>query len=198
VHLSRPYWERNLKDLRVWEVWAQGVEKMAKIRIHDLAKELGLENKDVIAKCKQLGFGDESTSHGIENSEADSIRKAFKPREEALPEEMQIVVEKKVTLDDRELSVEERRVKSTVIRRRTKEIEVKPQVVEQAQPLKVEKVTVVPQIPSETAEGAGPVIEPQIPEIRPVRGTGGEKPKEEAKGKKKEKKEILKKGESLR
>jgi len=170
---------------------------MAKIRIHELAKELGLENKDVIAKCKQLGFGDKSPSHGLENSEADSIRKAFKPREEALPEEMQIVVEKKVTLDDRELSVEERRVKSTVIRRRTKEIEVKPQVVEQAEPLKVEKVTVVHEIPSETAEVAVPVIEPQIPETRPVRVTEEEKPKEEAKGKKKDKKEILKKVESL-
>ncbi len=170
---------------------------MAKIRIHELAKELGLENKDVIAKCKQLGFGDKSPSHGLENSEADSIRKAFKPREEALPEEMQIVVEKKVTLDDRELSVEERRVKSTVIRRRTKEIEVKPQVVEQVKPLKVEKVPTVQELPSEPAEVAVPVIEPQIPEVQPVRVTEEEKPKEEAKGKKKDKKEILKKVESL-
>jgi translation initiation factor IF-2 len=170
---------------------------MAKIRIHELAKELGLENKDVIAKCKQLGFGDKSPSHGLENSQADSVRKAFKPREEALPEEMQIVVEKKVTLDDKELSVEERRVKSTVIRRRTKEIEVKPQVVEPAKPLKVEKVPAVHELPSEPVEVAVPVIEPQIPEMQPVRVIEEEKPKEEATGKKKDKKEILKKVESL-
>ena len=170
---------------------------MAKIRIHELAKELGLENKDVIAKCKQLGFGDKSPSHGLENSEADSVRKAFKPREEALPEEMQIVVEKKVTLEDRELSVEERRVKSTVIRRRTKEIEVKPQVVEPVEPVKVEKVPAVHELPSELAEVAVPVIGPQIPEMQLVRVIEEEKPREEATGKKKDKKEILKKVESL-
>src|SRR3989304_4560461 len=160
MHLFRPYWERNLKGLRVWEVWAQGVEKMAKIRIHELAKELGLENKDVIAKCKQLGFGDKSPSHGLENSEADSIRKAFKPREEALPEEMQIVVEKKVMLDDREVSVEERRVKSTVITRRTKEIEVKPQVVEPPKPVIVEKAP--------EAEAPVPITVAPVPEIPPA------------------------------
>ena len=173
---------------------------MAKIRIHELAKELGLENKDVIAKCKELGFGDKSPSHGLESVEADKIRKAFKPREEALPEERQIVVEKKVTLDDREMSVEERRVKSTVIRRRTKEIEVKPHVVEPAEPIKMEKVPAAHVVPSETAEAAAPLTEPIIREeqpVQPVRIAEEEKPKEEPKGKKKDKKEILKKVESL-
>lgn len=160
---------------------------MSKIRVRELAKELGVENKELIDKCKELGIGDKGPSHGLESSEVDKLRKAFKPREEALPEDKQVVVEKKVTLDDREMSVEERRVKSTVIRRRTKEVEVKPQVVEPPKPVIVEKAP--------EAEVAAPVAAAPVPEIPPVPVTEEEKPKEEVKGKKKDK--ALKKAELL-
>ncbi|MEK7850458.1 MAG: translation initiation factor IF-2, partial [Deltaproteobacteria bacterium] len=164
---------------------------MAKIRIHELAKELGLENKDVIAKCKQLGFGDKGPSHGLESSEADRLRKAFSPAEEILPEERQVVTEKKFTIEDREVSLEERRVKSTVIRRRTKEVEIKPPVVEAPKPVMVQEVETsaaeeVPAAPPALEISAMPVIEEEKPK---------EEAKEEAKGKKK--KEAVKKAEKL-
>ncbi|MDO8445294.1 MAG: translation initiation factor IF-2 [Deltaproteobacteria bacterium] len=160
---------------------------MSKIRVRELAKELGVENKELIDRCKELGFGDKGPSHGLENSEVDKLRKAFKPREEALPEDKQVVVEKKVTLDDREMSVEERRVKSTVIRRRTKEVEVKPQVVEPPKPVIVEMAP--------EAEVTAPVEAAPVPEIPPAPVAEEEKPKEEVKGKKKDK--ALKKAELL-
>lgn len=72
-----------------------------KIRIHELAKELGVENREIIAKCKELGFGEKGPSHGIENWEADAIRLGFPP-EEPIPEEEQDVKERKISLDDRE------------------------------------------------------------------------------------------------
>lgn len=170
---------------------------MSKIRVYELAKELGVENKDLIARCKELGLGDKGPSHGLEAGEADKLRKAFKPREEVLPEEKQVVVEKKVTLEDREMSVEERRVKSTVIRRRTREIEVKPPVVEAP---KVEKVA-APEVaaPAAVAEVTAPVVAPPVMEIPPLPVVEEEKPKEEAKeeAKGKKKKEALKKAEIL-
>ena len=168
---------------------------MAKVRIYELAKEFGVENKEVISKCKELGMGDMGPSHGLEVSEVEKLRKAFKPVEEVLPEDKQHVVEKKFTLEDREMSVEERRVKSTVIRRRTKEIEVKPQppVVEVPKP-EVEPVSEVPSAKTqEISVAVPPVLEvPQAPSA-----VEEEKPKEEGKGKKKDKKEALKKVESL-
>jgi translation initiation factor IF-2 len=163
---------------------------MSKLRIYELAKELGVENKDVIAKCKELGLGEKTPSHGLESSEADKLRKAFRPIEEALPEEKQVVVEKKFTLEDREISLEERRVKSTVIRRRTKEVEVKPPVVEV--PKEVPAVEVAPQ----EVPVPPPVVALPVPEMPPV-PVVEEKPKEEEKVKKKEKKEALKKAEIL-
>lgn len=176
---------------------------MSKIRIYELAKELGLDNKVLIAKVKELGLGDRGPSHGLETGEAEKVRKAFKPREEALPQEKQVVVEKKFTVEDKEMSLEERRVKSTVIRRRTKEIETKPPVVEAP---KVEKTPVL--VPQEVPVKAGEKVEevlapPVLPaaEIVSAPEVSEEKPKEEAgeeaKGKKKEKKEALKKAEII-
>ena len=51
---------------------------MAKMRIHELAKELGLESKEVLEKSKGLGFEVKTASSGLEEAEADAVRKAFK------------------------------------------------------------------------------------------------------------------------
>ena len=51
---------------------------MAKMRIHELAKELGLESKDVLAKAKDLGFEVKTASSGLEEAEADAVRKGLK------------------------------------------------------------------------------------------------------------------------
>jgi translation initiation factor IF-2 len=51
---------------------------MSKIRIYELAKELGVENKVILAKAQALGIpGKSSHSHSLDSDEAESIRKAL-------------------------------------------------------------------------------------------------------------------------
>jgi translation initiation factor IF-2 len=51
---------------------------MSKIRIYELAKELGVENKVVLAKAQELGIpGKSSHSHSLDSDEADNIRRAI-------------------------------------------------------------------------------------------------------------------------
>lgn len=51
---------------------------MGKIRIYELAKELGVDNRAVVMRAKELGMsGKESHSNSLESDEADMIRRAF-------------------------------------------------------------------------------------------------------------------------
>jgi translation initiation factor IF-2 len=51
---------------------------MSKIRIHELAKELAVENKVILSKVQELGFkGKSSHSHSLDADEADAIRRAL-------------------------------------------------------------------------------------------------------------------------
>lgn len=51
---------------------------MSKIRIHELAKELAVENRVILAKVQELGFkGKSSHSHSLDSDEADAIRRAL-------------------------------------------------------------------------------------------------------------------------
>lgn len=51
---------------------------MSKIRIYELAKELGVENKIVLAKAQELGIpGKSSHSHSLDSDEADTVRRAI-------------------------------------------------------------------------------------------------------------------------
>ncbi|HPD56619.1 MAG TPA: translation initiation factor IF-2 [Smithellaceae bacterium] len=71
---------------------------MAKKRVHELAKELNLENKDLIARLEKMGITVKSHSSTLEDSEVEKIKEAL------------------LSGDSRKI-VEER-IKSTVIRRR--------------------------------------------------------------------------------
>ena len=72
---------------------------MPKKRVHEVAKELGLENKALIAHLEKIGIAVKTASSSLEESEVERIKKALSATEH------------------RE-TVEER-IKSTVIRRRT-------------------------------------------------------------------------------
>ena len=79
---------------------------MAKKRVHELAKELGLENKDLIAHLERLGITVKSHASSLEESEVERVRvdlQTTSPR--------QIV---------------EERIKTTVIRRRAVRTPVEP------------------------------------------------------------------------
>jgi translation initiation factor IF-2 len=72
---------------------------MSKTRVYELAKEFGIENKEFIAKLKTLGIAVKSHSSTLEDSEVERVRREFAAKGEK--------------------EVIEKRVRSTVIRRRS-------------------------------------------------------------------------------
>lgn len=72
---------------------------MSKTRVYELAKELGIENKDLLARLEKLGIKNKKPTSSMEDGEVEKVKREFRTSEQ--PHEM-----------------EETRVKSTVIRRR--------------------------------------------------------------------------------
>ena len=95
---------------------------MAKKRVHELAKELGLENKDLIAHLERLGITVKSHASSLEESEVERVRTDLQ------------------TTSPRQI-VEER-IKTTVIRRRAVRTQVEPVPVEAADEAKEEPAPV--------------------------------------------------------
>ncbi len=60
---------------------------MAKTRIHALAKELGLESKEVLAKAQELGYEVKTASSGLEADEVERVRGALAGAEPEAPAE---------------------------------------------------------------------------------------------------------------
>ena len=105
---------------------------MAKVRVYEIAKQLNIENKELVRRLNEMGLAVKSASSTISEEEYERVR----PRLEGRAEEV----------------VVERRVKSTVIRRRVKIVETKPEGEAEEEPE-------APQIPSELAEAPPPVEE---------------------------------------
>ena len=106
---------------------------MPKKRVHEVAKELGLENKVLIAHLEKIGIAVKTASSSLEESEVERIKKALSATEH------------------RE-TVEER-IKSTVIRRRTVRTFVEPPVEEVPEKREEQPEKVSPK-PSAKAEKA--------------------------------------------
>jgi translation initiation factor IF-2 len=122
---------------------------MSKKRVYELAKELGLENKELIARLEKIGIAVRSHSSTLEDSDLARIQ-----AELASPEPREVV---------------EQRIKSTVIRRRavrTPVEEAKPE--EAAAPPKAEEPPDAPAPPSAEVAPKEPVPEPP-PKEAPVR-----------------------------
>lgn len=72
---------------------------MSKKRLYEIAKELGKESKEVVARAKELGLGVKSHSSSVEEAVAAKIAASFKsaaaPKEEAKPAAPKASVEKK-------------------------------------------------------------------------------------------------------
>ncbi len=85
---------------------------MAKKRVHELAKELGLENKDLIAHLERLGITVKSHASTLEDNEIERVK-----------EDLQAKSPRQVV---------EERIKTTVIRRRTVRTPVEESPVEEA------------------------------------------------------------------
>jgi translation initiation factor IF-2 len=138
---------------------------MAKIRVYELAKELQMENKVLVDLIREMGIDIKSHSSSISDEEVSLIKGHLK--------------------GTKSLVVEEQRVKSTVIRRRKKivEVEQEPAAVEPVQIEVSESEAVVPQgedFPQELPAES-------LPEIVPEEGAGEIEGKAKAKEKEGEK-----------
>ena len=108
---------------------------MGKTRVHLLAKELGIETKDLIAQLDKLGMRGRKAQSALEDDEVSRVRAALTALEKPQVHvgEEKIVADRMVKSEDegdraseaRETIVE-RRVRANVIRRRTSRTEVAP------------------------------------------------------------------------
>lgn len=161
---------------------------MGKTRVHLLAKELGIETKDLITQLDRLGIRGRKSQSALEDEEVARVRAALAAQEKPQVHvgEEKIVADRVVKTEDethggveaRE-TVVERRVRANVIRRRVNRVEVaapepapvesetpKPSVAESPE-LSAEPETSAPieDIPTETVAEAKPVVEaPEAPE----------------------------------
>ncbi len=106
---------------------------MVKTRVHSLAKDLGIEPKDLIAHLEKMGIKGKKSQSSLEDDEAARIRAALatpaKPQVHVGEEK--VVADRVVTAEDQSLGeiqarekIVERRVRVNVIRRRTSRSEV--------------------------------------------------------------------------
>lgn len=118
---------------------------MAKIRIHELAKELGLENKAVLDLCETLNIGGKNShSNSLSDDEADKIRRHVIRTAVASEKDGDI---KEVRREGQ--LVTERRVGGSVIRRRKKDEEaVEPEEERATISLKSEDLPQSPALPT--------------------------------------------------
>jgi translation initiation factor IF-2 len=112
---------------------------MGKTRVHLLAKELGIETKDLIAQLDKLGIRGRKAQSSLEDDEVNRLRAALAGQEKPQVHvgEEKVVADRVVTAGDENLgeiqareTVVERRVRANVIRRRTSRVEVVPQAAE--------------------------------------------------------------------
>lgn len=120
---------------------------MGKTRVHLLAKELGIETKDLIAQLDKLGMRGRKAQSSLEDDEVVRVRAALAALEKPQVHvgEEKVVADRVVTAGDENLgevqareTIVERRVRANVIRRRTSRVEVpqtEPLAPVEAQPL---------------------------------------------------------------
>ena len=108
---------------------------MGKTRVHLLAKELGIETKDLIAQLDKLGMRGRKAQSALEDDEVARVRSALAAleRPQVHVGEEKVIADRLVKSEDEGESgsearetIVERRVRANVIRRRTSRIEVTP------------------------------------------------------------------------
>ena len=144
---------------------------MGKTRVHLLAKELGIETKDLIAQLDKLGMRGRKAQSAMEDDEVARVRAALvaleKPQvhigeEKVIARVVKTEEEGQGTVELHE-TVVERRVRTNVIRRRTSRVEM-------AAPEGTEVTPVAP--PAAPEEIPEPIVaaEPEVVEVVPVIG----------------------------
>ncbi|NJD90590.1 MAG: translation initiation factor IF-2 [Geobacter sp.] len=122
---------------------------MSKIRVHELAQKMGIENKDLIVKLKAMGVQIANHMSAIDD---EVVKKLQAPPT--------------VTVTVRDVSQEEVRVSSTVIRRRPKVVEKQVEVAAE-EPAKEEvKVEAAPAAAAVPAEKPQPEVKAEQPAVK--------------------------------
>jgi len=144
---------------------------MGKTRVHLLAKDLGIETKDLIVQLDKMGMRGRKAQSALEDDEVTRVRAAF-----AALEKPQVHVGEEKVVADRVVKAEEegqsgiesretvveRRVRANVIRRRTSRIEVAPS---EANEVIHEPIAQEPVVPVETVSAPEPVEEEEVPVV---------------------------------
>ncbi|OIP89995.1 MAG: translation initiation factor IF-2 [Syntrophaceae bacterium CG2_30_49_12] len=137
---------------------------MPKKRVYELARELGLDNREIISRLERLGVAVKSHSSTIEDSDVQRIKGELSSGES--------------------LEMVEKRIKSTVIRRRTvrhRVDEIEPEAVEEVVPAPPEEKEVEAPPEEVTPIEATPEAEEKLQkESMPVRTAEESKPEEGA------------------
>ena len=141
---------------------------MGKTRVHLLAKELGMETKDLVAQLDKLGMRGRKAQSSLEDDEVARVRAALASQEKPQVHvgKEKVVADRVVKAEDESLgdieareTIVERRVRANVIRRRTSRVEV-PQAEKQRSEAEVSKAPVAEPQPSvERPEVTGAPVE---------------------------------------
>ena len=85
---------------------------MGKIKVHELAKELKMENKELIDIANKLGINVTSHLNAIEDQEADKIRKGLKKKEE-VKTTGQVIIRREVIVTEDEREKEKKKIEES-------------------------------------------------------------------------------------
>ncbi|MEK7342118.1 MAG: translation initiation factor IF-2 [Candidatus Binatota bacterium] len=150
---------------------------MVKTRVHLLAKELGIEPKELLAHLEKMGIKGKKAQSSLEDEEAVRIRAALAApaKPQVTVGEEKVVVDRMVTAEDQSLGevqshekVVERRVRTNVIRRRTSRVEViTPSVSAKTEPAELLEDEGPQEIPSIISAPAESVSPPESPRQEP-------------------------------
>ena len=135
---------------------------MSKIRIYELAKELGVENKVVLSKAQELGFrGKSSHSHSLDADEADAVRRAIIRQAIGTPKSSnsEVVTTRVDRVTGATEAVVEKRSGNVIRRRRSAEME-SPAVA--SQPVQAEPVASSSMAVTSSDGGAAREISPSL------------------------------------
>lgn len=153
---------------------------MGKIKVHELAKELKLENKELIDIANNLGVNVTSHLNAIEDQEADKIRKGLKKKEE-VKTTGQVIIRREVIITEDEREKEKKKIEESkrktsdlgFTQRRNKDYNIvyrekptKPMTVNELfgiKPKKVEKEEPKPKEPEVKKEEK--IVKPEVKEV---------------------------------
>ncbi len=136
---------------------------MAKIRIYELAKELGVDNKVVIDKAHEIGMkGKSSHSNTLEPDEADQLRRAVIRQALGVQPDRETIVRRKDSSTGETESVVEKRKGNIIRRRKASSDEVESS--DGASAVLLPELAAEPDAPMLAEESTAPSVEAAPPE----------------------------------